>query len=173
MSSQKFGSEDKPLIIAMRSAMPSYIPGLMPTFLNVGVTRQNFPVLCTILGKTVSKKIYLSNLRTLELSLFGGYETEQNIEVEHIDEEIEYHYNRISIQDERLLHDAFYQVCFSWGEHTNTSKIIRIYFTHSYAKEKNFHRLSCKKWCGQYVVTNPTREFYTADMPEQVWVFKW
>jgi len=115
MSSQKFGSEDKPLIIAMRSAMPSYIPGLMPTFLNVGVTRQNFPVLCTILGKTVAKKIYLSNLRTLELNLFGGYETEQNIEVEHIDEEIEYHYNRISIQDERLLHDAFYQVCFFLG----------------------------------------------------------
>ena len=112
MSSQEFGSEDKPLIIAMRSAMPSYIPGLMPTFLNVGVTRKNFPTLCKILGETVAKKIYLSNLRTLELNLFGGYETEQNIEVDHIDEEIEYHYNRIIIQDERLLHDAFYQICF-------------------------------------------------------------
>jgi len=112
MSSQEFGSEDKPLIIAMRSAMPSYIPGLMPTFLNVGVTRKNFPVLCKILGETVAKKIYLSNLRTLELNIFGGYETEQNIEVDRINEEIEYHYNRISIQDERLLHDAFYQVCF-------------------------------------------------------------
>ncbi len=112
MSAQKFGSEDKPLIIAMRSAMPSYIPGLMPTFLNVGVTSKNFPVLSKILGKTVAKKIYLSNLRTLELNLFGGYETEQNIEVDRIDEEIDYHYKRISVQDERLLHDAFYQVCF-------------------------------------------------------------
>lgn len=112
MSAQKFGSVDKPLIIAMRSAMPSYIPGLMPTFLNVGVTSKNFPVLSTILGKTVAKKIYLSNLRTLELNLFGGYETEENIEVDRIDEEIEYHYNRIFVQDERLLHDAFYQVCF-------------------------------------------------------------
>ena len=112
MSAQKFGSEDKPLIIAMRSAMPSYIPGLMPTFLNVGVTSNNFPALSKILGKTVAKKIYLSNLRTLELNLFGGYETEQNIEVDRIDEEIDYHYERICVQDERLLHDAFYQVCF-------------------------------------------------------------
>lgn len=115
MSSQKFGSEDKPLIIAMRSAMPSYIPGLMPTFLNVGVTRKNFPVLCKILGETVAKKIYLSNLRTLELNLLGGYETEQSIDEECIDEQIEYHSNKISSHDERLSHDAFYQVCFFLG----------------------------------------------------------
>jgi len=115
MSSQKFGSEDKPLIIAMRSAMPSYIPGLMPTFLNVGVTRKNFPALCKILGETVAKKIYLSNLRTLDLNILGGYETEQSIDEDCIDEQIEFHYNKISIHDERLLHDAFYQVCFFLG----------------------------------------------------------
>ncbi len=115
MSSQKFGSEDKPLIVAMRSAMPSYIPGLMPTFLNVGATRKNFPALCKILGETVAKKIYLSNLRTLDLNILGGYETEQSIEETRIDEQIEFHYNNISIHDERLLHDAFYQVCFFLG----------------------------------------------------------
>jgi len=59
MSAQKFGSEDKPLIIAMRSAMPSYIPGLMPTFLNVGVTDKNFPALSKILGKLLRKKYIL------------------------------------------------------------------------------------------------------------------
>ncbi len=112
MSSQKFGSEDKPLIIAMRSTMPSYIPGLMPTFLNVGVIGKNFPALCKILGEIVAKKIYLSNLRTIDLNISGGYETEQSIEEECIDEQIEFHYNNISIHDEQLLHDAFYQVCF-------------------------------------------------------------
>ncbi|MBN2017889.1 MAG: hypothetical protein JW794_07175 [Candidatus Cloacimonetes bacterium] len=112
MISQKFGSEESPLIIAMRSAMPSYIPGLMPTFLNVGVTPENYSGLCNILGESVAKRIYLSNLRTLELNLFGKYELEESIGSEGIDEEIEFHYNLIALQDEHLLHDAFYQVCF-------------------------------------------------------------
>ncbi|MDO9578760.1 MAG: PEP/pyruvate-binding domain-containing protein [Candidatus Cloacimonadales bacterium] len=112
MTGQEFNSAEKPLIFAMRSAMSSYIPGLMPTFLNVGVTQKTFPALCRILGETAAKKIYLNSLQTIELNLFGKYEVEQNPESGNIDEQLEYLSKRIQKRDERLLHDALYQVYF-------------------------------------------------------------
>lgn len=112
MTGQEFNSEDRPLIFAMRSAMSSYIPGLMPTFLNVGVTQKTFPVLCRILGETAAKKIYLNSLQTMELNLFGKFEVEQTQESSSIDEQIEYLYNRIRKRDEKLLYNALYQVYF-------------------------------------------------------------
>jgi hypothetical protein len=112
MTGQGFNSAEKPLIFAMRSAMSSYIPGLMPTFLNVGVTDKTYPALCKILGETAAKKIYLNSLQTMELNLFGKYKLDEHLELKDIDEQIHYLYQRILERDEKLLHDAFYQVHF-------------------------------------------------------------
>jgi len=42
MTGEKLGDPDHALVFAMRSATPHYIPGLMPTYLNVGVTKLSF-----------------------------------------------------------------------------------------------------------------------------------
>ena len=109
---QQLDSEEDPLVFAIRSAMPSYIPGVMPTFLNAGVTGKSYKVLCKILGKIAAGKIYLNNLQTIDYHLFG--KNHDSIKLENIDIEtrIKILYNRIAAQDEKLLTDALYQVIF-------------------------------------------------------------
>ena len=69
MTRRKVGSASHPLVFALRYAMPSYIPGLMPTFLNVGVTEENFPTLCTIYGRQAGRKMFFNNLKNLRTLL--------------------------------------------------------------------------------------------------------
>ena len=45
MTRLHLGDDDHPLVFAIRCAMPQYIPGLMPTLLNVGVTRTAYGAL--------------------------------------------------------------------------------------------------------------------------------
>jgi len=59
---QEIGSGKDPLIFAIRSAMPYYIPGIMPTYLNVGVTDKAYPALVKQYGKWAAQRIYLNNL---------------------------------------------------------------------------------------------------------------
>ena len=59
---QKIGSGEDPLIFAIRSAMPYYLPGVMPTYLNVGVTDQAYSALIDLYGKKAAQRMYLNNL---------------------------------------------------------------------------------------------------------------
>ena len=64
MTSYQIGSDHNPLVFAIRCAMPQYIPGLMPTILNIGVTRDAYKGL----GKRrvgTANRVYLSTLHTL------------------------------------------------------------------------------------------------------------
>ena len=45
MTSCRLGDSRSPLVFAIRCAMPQYIPGLMPTLLNIGVTRKAYKAL--------------------------------------------------------------------------------------------------------------------------------
>lgn len=57
-------SED-PLVIAIRCAMPDYVPGVMPTFLNVGITDGSLPGLEKVLGREAARRSFLNNLRNM------------------------------------------------------------------------------------------------------------
>ena len=65
LSGRKFENPRNPLLIAMRSAMPSYIPGFMPTYLNVGVTPALVPGLLSRYGEAGSARILLNNRKTI------------------------------------------------------------------------------------------------------------
>ncbi len=65
LSGRRLGDPDNPLLIAMRSAMPEYIPGFMPTYLNVGLTPDIFPGLPSRYGDNAAARIRLNNRKTV------------------------------------------------------------------------------------------------------------
>ncbi len=64
MTSLKLGSSEHPLVFAIRCAMPQYIPGLMPTLLNIGVTRDAYNGLRKQ-RSGIANRAYLSTLHTI------------------------------------------------------------------------------------------------------------
>ena len=114
MTSYTLGSSDNPLVFAIRCAMPQYIPGLMPTLLNVGVTRAAYKGLGKHRGG-IANRVYLSTLHTISemLSIEKKYDR-NDIELTS-DEQMQ----RIAAMEhaivecredgERLLSDAHYQ----------------------------------------------------------------
>jgi hypothetical protein len=113
MTQQKFGSAKNPLIIALRSAMPQYIPGVMPTYLNVGVTEPVHKALRDYYGKEMADRIYLHNLRTIYILLFSD---QDNIDykslVSNVPNSIKTLFRKIKEVDEKLLTDPYYQLEF-------------------------------------------------------------
>jgi hypothetical protein len=118
MSGRQLGSIAQPLILALRYAMPSYIPGLMPTYLNAGITAAVFPVLCGIYGVQAASKMYYNNLKNLRMLLaHEGTPLAPNIAAlldkpGDLTEAIELLEKEITALDASLLEDAFYQVEF-------------------------------------------------------------
>ena len=118
MTGLKFGAATSPLIFALRCAMPAYIPGLMPTYLSVGVTKNNFEALKKRYGKLVALKIYYYNLKTIHDILYEVNETSRLTKVRIVFSALELEskvmnlYEKISKIDERILTDPYYQVSF-------------------------------------------------------------
>lgn len=65
LSGRGLGDPANPLLIAMRSAMPEYLPGFMPTFLNVGLTPELLRGLPRRYGEEAAARIRLSSRKTL------------------------------------------------------------------------------------------------------------
>jgi hypothetical protein len=65
LSGRRLGDPRNPLLIAMRSAMPVYLPGFMPTYLNVGLTPALLPGLPARYGEEAAARIRLNSRRTL------------------------------------------------------------------------------------------------------------
>lgn len=65
LTSLEIGSAKRPLIFALRCAMPCYMPGVMPTFLNVGVTESAIPALVSYYGEEAAAKIVLNNFKNI------------------------------------------------------------------------------------------------------------
>jgi len=113
MTLQKLGSQENPLVFAFRSAMPQYIPGVMPTYLNVGMTKKVYEGLCKKYNKEMAEKIYLHHLKTLYGLLYDDSESLDHDELmENVQQNIRYLYNRIKAIDHALLKDPFYQLEF-------------------------------------------------------------
>ncbi len=107
--------EPNPLVFAIRCAMPQYIPGLMPTLLNIGVTREVYEKLCKQYDPDMANRVYLSTLHTLSEML--GIEREYQVNDIMLPQEEQM--GRIQSMEaaikaaredgEQLLTDAFYQ----------------------------------------------------------------
>lgn len=115
MTSLRLGCDQNPLVFAIRCAMPQYIPGLMPTLLNVGVTRKAHKGLCLHYVNTMANRVYLSTLHTISEML----SIEKRYDRNDIELSAEEQTNRIAMMEraivearedgERLLTDAHYQ----------------------------------------------------------------
>lgn len=115
MTRYHLGSEKSPLVFAIRCAMPQYIPGLMPTLLNIGVTRKAYCGLLKHHVEGMANRVYLSTLHTIcEMLSIEKHYDRNDIELSPAEQ-----VNRIStmekaiieasIDGERLLNDAHYQ----------------------------------------------------------------
>ena len=115
MTLYHLGSEKSPLVFAIRCAMPQYIPGLMPTLLNIGVTRNAYAGLRKHHVEGMANRVYLSTLHTIcEMLSIEKHYDRNDIELT-ADEQV----NRIKAMEhaivearadgERLLTDAHYQ----------------------------------------------------------------
>ena len=112
MTNCRLGATHNPLVFAIRCAMPQYIPGLMPTLLNIGVTRASYEALRGMYDDAMANRVYLSTLHTLA-EMLGIEHRYQRADIRlTIDEqrsrmaELE---RGIAAIDERLLADAHYQ----------------------------------------------------------------
>ncbi|MFH2042368.1 MAG: hypothetical protein ABIJ35_07595 [Acidobacteriota bacterium] len=65
LSGRKLGDPQNPLLIALRTAMPEYLPGFMPTYLNAGLTPDLQKGLPARYGEEASARIRLNNRKTL------------------------------------------------------------------------------------------------------------
>jgi hypothetical protein len=62
---QGLGNRGNPLVFAIRCATTRYIPGVMDTYLNVGVTESTVPCLEAMYGPVAAHKMFLNNLRNI------------------------------------------------------------------------------------------------------------
>ncbi|MEG2665641.1 MAG: hypothetical protein RSA02_01325, partial [Bacteroidales bacterium] len=116
MTGCRLGAMRKPLIVALRSTMPQYIPGLMPTILNAGTTRSSYRGLLRDYKENMATRIYWNNLMNLYRMLFDKvclYETKINEKeigeckelISVVEKEIETH-----PKGKIILEDAFEQL---------------------------------------------------------------
>ena len=115
MTDSTLGSPSKPLVFAIRCAMPQYIPGLMPTLLNIGVTRVAHLALAAYYDDNMANRIYLSTLHSIS-DMVGA---EHTFDISDINIDVPEQARRIALLeqriidkengDKRLLDDAKYQ----------------------------------------------------------------
>lgn len=114
MTQCELGSETNPLVFAIRSAMPIYIPGLVPTTLNIGVTRNAHKGLTIKYGSLIANRIYLNSLYNMMDVLGLHYSDNINdatLTVEQQNDKIMKYEEIITEHNgEQLLNDAMYQV---------------------------------------------------------------
>lgn len=106
------GDSRKPLVFAIRCAMPQYIPGLMPTLLNIGVTRTAYEALRNMYADAMANRVYLSTLHTIceMLSIEHRYKrSDIRLTPEGQEERIKELEGKINAVDGRMLTDAHYQ----------------------------------------------------------------
>jgi hypothetical protein len=65
LSGRRLADPDNPLLIALRSAVAEYLPGFMPTYLNVGLTPELLPGLPPRYGEEGAARIRLNSRKTI------------------------------------------------------------------------------------------------------------
>ena len=118
LTTQWLGADDDPLVFAIRCATGHYIPGVMDTYLNVGVTTKTLPALERKYGRIAARKMFLNNLRNL-CHLLDPEENATFVDaVRHdlspatIDALVERLTEVVAKTDESLIKDPFAQAFF-------------------------------------------------------------
>ena len=65
LTGQSVEGAGDPLVFAMRCATAHYIPGLLDTYLNVGITTHALPSVERMYGKIAAHKMFLNNLKNI------------------------------------------------------------------------------------------------------------
>jgi hypothetical protein len=118
LTMQGLGNCRNPLVFAIRCATTHYIPGVMDTYLNVGVTESTLPCLEKMYGSVAARKMFLNNLRNLcrflhreeNAAIVGAVKSDLS------PDEVTYLTERLSEilrkADKRLIEDPFAQAAF-------------------------------------------------------------
>lgn len=118
LTMQELGSSDDPLVFAVRCATPRYIPGVMDTYLNVGVTEKSFPGLESLYGTAVARRMFLNNLKNICVLLGCGQKSElANVASARLGADESAHMldqllAKVSKIDRKLVEDAHSQLAF-------------------------------------------------------------
>lgn len=115
LTMQVLGDPENPLVFAIRCATPRYIPGVMETYLNVGITERTLPGLEARYGARVAHRMFLNNLGNLALLL--GQEQQvrgatRDLTSAQISNLIDSLLTSIGKRDRRLVEDAVHQSTF-------------------------------------------------------------
>jgi hypothetical protein len=105
-----------PLAFAMRCATPSYIPGVMDTFLNVGVTERSLGALESRYGIVGARRMFVNNLanisEALELTQPMADRSGENLGPVELSRLIDQLLDRVRKTNRKLVEDPFYQAEF-------------------------------------------------------------
>jgi pyruvate,orthophosphate dikinase len=122
LTMQRLGCSNDPLVLAVRCATAHYVPGVMDTFLNVGVTERTLPQLEKVYGAAAARKMFLNNLRNLCDALEGEESSalikavRSDLPPDECTRLIEQLSDRVRRNDPVLLQDAFAQAAFVIGQ---------------------------------------------------------
>ncbi|MBI5211385.1 MAG: hypothetical protein HY927_15530 [Elusimicrobia bacterium] len=116
LTGRRLEADYDPLVFAMRCAMPNYYPGVMPTYLNVGITEKAVPGLQKHLGDMAGLRMYVNNLKNLLMvadpqgygRLQGRFKPQY--EAGELTDLVAEAAGLVRQADPRLLDDALYQV---------------------------------------------------------------
>jgi hypothetical protein len=116
LTALKLGSSENPLILALRCAMPCYMPGVMPTYLNVGVTEEILPALIHHYGKVPAYKMALNNFRNLlyakHTSSYKDMFPTSHLRDEKLEDILEKTMDHLRRIDPALAADPYFQTAF-------------------------------------------------------------
>jgi hypothetical protein len=118
LTMQSAGNARDPLVFAIRCATAYYIPGVMDTYLNVGVTERTLPCLEKTYGPIVARKMFLNTLRNL-CNNFEGEDyaaiisaVKSDLPADEVVRLIEQLSAIVRKTDKRLIEDSFFQAAF-------------------------------------------------------------
>jgi phosphohistidine swiveling domain-containing protein len=116
LTMQGLGNTSDPLVFAIRCATPRYIPGVMDTYLNVGITEAALPSLERAYGPAVARRMFLNNARNI-YELLGlqpqvSRMATRGLSLGEISDLLDRHLQAIRKADRKLLDDAAYQAAF-------------------------------------------------------------
>ena len=118
LTTQSLRDCNNPLVFAIRCATAHYIPGVMDTYLNVGVTESTVPSLERMYGALAARKMFLNNLRNLCQALHREDHAAiiKSVKADLRPDEIDHLVGQLSEiirkADPRLIDDSFYQATF-------------------------------------------------------------
>jgi len=118
LTSQTLGPGKDPLVFAVRCATSRYIPGVMDTYLNVGVSDRTLPHLEAIYGSFPARKMFLNNLRNvchlLDPDTYAGVlsAVKPDLTPQETDVLVEQLSDILRKTDKGLLEDSYSQALF-------------------------------------------------------------